>query len=163
MVKQHAEKINIREPIHSTIRQRIITRGFYVALVIIALGFGLFLYWLFQSEQVVTVNNEPFPVRTIREHPTAGGVVILSIDYCKRFDSDGTLRISFLNSHREHFLPVIREQIEKGCRVEEFPILIPNDIQPGKYVVKFRAVYNINPLKKGVVSEFVSDEFQIDP
>lgn len=142
--------------------QKIAKWGVYIALALIALGVGVLLFWAFQSNKVIKVNNEPFPVRTIREHPTANGVVILKLDFCKLQDVEGDLRISFINQSNEIFLPLTRERAEPGCKITEFPIIIPSNVQPGEYRVKFRIFYDINPLKQQVQNEFTSQPFIID-
>lgn len=133
------------------------------ALVVIALSLGLMLSWALDNAPILVVNNSPFPTRTIREHPTAGGVVIMDVDYCKRKDMDGALRISFVRDSRELFLPISEEHIEVGCHKREFPILIPAGATPGRYVVKFRVTYDKNPLKLGEVVEFESQPITVDP
>lgn len=143
-------------------KQKIVTKIAYLALGVIAAAIGLILYWSFQDEKVITVNNEPFPVRTVREHATANGVVILKVDFCKHYNLDGDLRVSFVNTDHEVFLPVTRERSEKGCKVTEFPIIVPTVIEKGHYKIKFRATYDLNPIKRNIVDEFLSKDFLID-
>lgn len=144
-------------------KQKLTMKIAFISLGVIAVLVGTILYWSFADEKVLTVNNEPFPVRTIREHPMANGVVILKVDFCKHYDIEGDLRISFLNTDHEVFLPIVKERSPKECKVTEFPILIPEVIEPGKYRVKFRATYDINPVKRNITSEFVSRDFEIAP
>lgn len=151
----------VRPDPEQSIKQRVVSKLLYIALAIAALGVGIFLYWANQNTKVIHVNNQPFPVRTIREHPTAKGVVILEVDYCKLYDVEGELRTSFLNSTHEIFLPLTKERSAEGCHKTEFPIIIPDTVQPGSYRVKFRVVYEINPIKKNIVNEFVSKEFEV--
>lgn len=132
------------------------------ALLVVAITLGLFFYWATANTDVLKVNNEPFPTRTIRNHTVAGGVIVLEVDFCKNLDVNGDLRISFVSLSREVFLPETREDNEKGCRKEEVPILIPKEIPPDTYVVKFRATYDINPLKQDVLQEFESLPFEIN-
>jgi hypothetical protein len=133
------------------------------ALVVVAIGLAIILDWSFANENVLVVKNSPFPVRTIREHPEANGVVILNVDYCKNVDIKGRIRTSFVSETREVFLPLSDENIPKGCETREIPVLIPKDITPDTYKIKFRATYDINPLKRGIVSEFETQEFVVDP
>lgn len=132
-----------------------------IALGIVGIILALLAYWSLQKTEVLQINNAPFPVRTIREHPTAAGVVILNTDYCKKLDVTGRLRISFVSSSREVFLPITDERQEKGCYKSEVPVLIPKDIQPDKYHIHFRVVYSINPLRNQVIEEFDSQEFEV--
>jgi hypothetical protein len=149
---------------HPTKTSKIMNKVAVVALVIIAIGIGLFLKWSYQSENVLQVKNEPFPVRTIRNHPTAGGVVILTVDYCKLQEAKGDLRISFVSPSREVFLPLAEEDGPVGCFKTEFPVLIPRDIPADEYRIKFRVLnYKLNPLKTAVDDSFQSQSVIIDP
>lgn len=145
-----------------TKRGKAINYAAYVALGIAALGVSIFLFWSFQPDDVLQVNNSPFPVRTIREHPTADGVVILNVDFCKTTEVTGEVRTSFVSESKETFLPVGEEKGPTGCTKTEVPILIPTDIASGEYKIKFRAEYRINPIKE-VVEEFETSMFTIDP
>jgi hypothetical protein len=151
------------EPPHQSNTTKRINKVVVVALVATALAILLMLKWAVASEQVLTVNKQPFPTRTIREHPTAGGVVFLTADFCKNEDVKGELRTSFVSETREVFLPISREMSEKGCRTVELPVLIPKDIEPDTYRIKMRITYDINPLKQNVVQEFYSYPVIIDP
>lgn len=133
----------------------------YVILIILALATGLFLYWSFQSEDVLQVKNDPFPVRTIREHPTADGVVILKVDFCKKTSAIGKVQTSFVSQSRAIPLPVGEDRGPKGCSEVEVPVLIPHDTPGDTYKVKFRAEYQINPLKTTTI-EFESQPFIVD-
>lgn len=135
-----------------------------LALLLAAFAVGLYLYWSFADENVLQVNNSPFPVRTIRQHPTAAGVVILTVDLCKRADLKGTTRTSFVSDSREVFLPMSEEKLPKGCiKNQEVPVLIPKDIAPGTYKIKFRTTYDINPIKRNIANEFETRTFVVDP
>lgn len=153
----------ITEPEVVPVRSKIINYIVAGALAVVAVALGIFFYWASAGEKIITVNNEPFPVRTIREHPTAGGVVFIKVDLCKATDIEGELRTSFISTAREVFLPVSSERLEKGCFVREIPVLIPNDLPAGTYKVKFSIKYNLNPLKQGVVDEFESRGFRVGP
>ncbi len=132
-----------------------------VALVIIAIAIGTLLKWSLADENVIEVKNEPFPVRTIRKHPTGGGVVFLKMQFCKNVDVDGEVRISFISPTREVFLPLAKEKSDSGCVDTEIPVAIPKDIPPDTYRVKFKAYYKLNPLKS-VNDEFTSSDFEVD-
>lgn len=133
------------------------------ALLLIALSIGVFFKWATANENVLVVKNAPFPVRTIRDHPTGGGVVFLNVNVCKNSDIEGQTRMSFVSPSREVFLPVQPERLPKGCLDREIPIIIPKDLTPDTYVIKFVVTYNLNPLKQGITDEFESKEFVVDP
>lgn len=142
---------------------KVVNKFMIVALVIIAIGVGLFLKWSFQSEHVIQVNNEPFPVRTIGDTPESRGVLVLNVDFCKLQEAEGQLRISLINEAREVFLPASTENLPVGCEQREVPIVIPTGLIAGEYVVKFRTTYRLNPLKQSVVNEYQSEKIFIDP
>lgn len=133
------------------------------ALAMIAASLLVFFSWALENENIIEVNNEPFPVRTIRNHPEPGGVVFLNVDMCKNTDAEGTLRTSFVSETREVFLPLQEVEMDHGCFIREIPVAIPNDIEPDHYRVEFRVEYSLNPLKQRVVDEFKSSEFIIAP
>lgn len=153
----------MEEP-HQTRKSKIINKIVIGALLVIAVSIGVMLKWFYQSEDVIKVNNEPFPVRTIIDHPTAGGVVILTVNACKLQSATGDLRISFVSSSREAFLPLVEEDSPKGCFETEFPVLIPKDLPADEYRIKFRVVnYKLNPIKTAVDDSFVSQPVIVDP
>lgn len=150
-------------PEHQTKTTRAINWFVLAALVVIAIGIGIFLKWSFQDEKILEVKNSPFPVRTIRDHPTSGGVIILNTDYCKYQEIEGNLRVSYVSDTREVFLPIAKERGPVGCQKVEVPILIPSDIPPDTYRIKFRVTYDLNPIKKNVEVNFESQPVQVDP
>ncbi len=137
----------------------------YAAMTLLTLGVGLFVYWSVAGNDVLEIHNAPVPVRSIREHPQADGVIILKIDYCKKMNATGRVRTSFVSPSREVFLPVSEDKQPAQCNAGqkdpiELPILIPKDLPAGIYRIHFRAVYQVNPLKE-VIEEFDSKEFEI--
>ena len=150
-------------PEKQSTRSKVINWVVAGALVVIGLSLAVLLSWAYADENVLRVNNEPFPVRTIRNHPEPGGVVFLNIDLCKTTNVEGTIRTSFVSNTREVFLPLANEEMDKGCFVREIPVAIPSDLEPDTYRVKFSVRYSLNPLKQAVVDEFKSGEFVVDP
>lgn len=153
----------IQEPEHQSNRSKFANWIAIAALGVILLALIPILMWSFDNKPVLEVKNSPFPTRTIREHPTANGVVFLNAEFCKNKNIDGELRISFVSDVQEVFLPITVESGALGCRHTEVPIAIPNEIAPGEYKIKFRVIYDKNPLKQNEVVEFESRSFVIDP
>lgn len=153
----------IPEPTHPTKTSKVLNWIAIGALVVVAGALGLMLKWSLVSTDVLVVHNAPFPVRTIRQHAEQGGVVILNVDVCKTSSVVGKTRTSFVSSSREVFLPVAEERLGKGCIKTEVPIVVPKDLSPDTYKIKFVSTYDLNPLKKGIVNSFESKSFQIDP
>lgn len=141
---------------------RRINRFIALALIIVAVALGVMFYWAAQTEKPITLNQDPFPTRTIRDYPTAGGVVYLTADYCKHTSAVGQLRMSFVSKTRETFLPVTQEGSSLGCHKSELVVLIPEDIEPDTYRIKFSLTYDINPLKQDVQQEFYSEPVTIE-
>lgn len=145
-------------------KSKLITKIVVGALILAAIVVGVIFYWSVQSEDVVDVLEVPIPTRTIRDHPTAGGVVILNLDFCKKQDLKGEMRISFVSSSREAFLPLVRENSPKGCIKDlEYPVLIPKDLPADTYQVKLAPSYDINPVKQDKTEVFLSKPVIIDP
>lgn len=135
------------------------------ALSYLALGAGFVLvllvgFWAISNDDPLTMQDRPLEVRTIREYPTADGVVILTAEYCKNVEARGRVRTSFVSQSREVFLPVSTESSDPGCYKQQVPVVIPHDIPPGEYKVKFSVQYQVNPIKR-VTEEFVSEPFDI--
>ncbi len=156
------DDVKIDEPEQPSNSTKAINKFVVLALIVIAMGIGVILNWSLQSDNVITLNKQPIPTRTIREHPTAGGVVILTIDMCKNVAVEGVARMSFVSESREIFLPNGPERTPQGCRVVEFAVLIPKDIPADTYRIKIRTVHDVNPLKRGIVNEFFSTPVVID-
>lgn len=146
------------EPTKTT---RAINRTLFLSLAVIAVIIGIYLRWSFQSSEVIEVNNEPFPVRTLSEVSSPNGVVVLNIDYCKHQDINGELRISWVSSSREVLLPVITENLPVGCNQSELPVMIPSDLISDQYIIKFSVTYNINPIKNNVENEFMTQPIDV--
>lgn len=140
--------------------RRILPYTAYIVItlsILIALVFG---YWVSQDEDVLEIKNQPTPVRTIREHPTANGVIILLVDYCKRTSAVGEVTTSFVSPATEIFLPTYVDKQDPVCQKTEVPVLIPPQVVPGTYHIHYRVEYKINPIKQSVI-EFDSQPFEI--
>jgi hypothetical protein len=132
----------------------------YGALGIIAAAVALVLYWNLVPLDVIEVRNQPIPVRPPVN--SVGNAEILTHNFCKLTNDKGTVRISFVGDTREVFLPVATENSPKRCNEKvDLPVIIPQDLTPGKYHVHFRATYNPNPLRT-VVEEWDSQEFNVE-
>lgn len=132
----------------------------YIALAIIALALSIVSYWLFTPKDVLEIKNNPVPVRTVRKHPTADGVIILKVNFCKKVGAYGRVRVSFVSQSRELFLPITVDTSPPRCEEAEVPILIPHETPPGTYVIRYLINYRINPLKSAV-EEFDSQPFEV--
>jgi len=132
-------------------------------LAVLLLCVSIFLYWLYQPTDVLEIHNAPFPTRSIRPNAEPDGVIILTVDYCKKINAKGTLRMSFVSNSREIFLPIADEKQPPGCHNTQLPILLPKDIVPDTYRIKFHVIYNVNPIRNNVPIDFESKPFEVVP
>lgn len=153
----------IPELSHPTQATKNINKVVVGALIVIALCVGLFLKWSIEGSDPLVIKNSPFPTRSIRTHAQPEGVIILTVDYCKNTDLKGEVRTSFVSESREVFMPLAHEQLDRGCRKREIPVLIPKDLPADDYKLKFIVRYDINPLKRQVPAQFESRVFHVDP
>lgn len=131
----------------------------FIALVLAGAGVLVMLSWAFESENVLEVKNAPFPVRIVNDG--SNRIIVMHVNYCKNTDIKGKVRVSYVSATEETFLPVADENGPKQCLETDVPIIVPKDLKPDKYKVKFRVTYDLNPLKKGIVDEFDSQEFDL--
>lgn len=153
----------IPEPVHPSAKTKTTNLLAAFSLLLIGLGVFLFLAWSFQDTNVLEVKNSPFPTRSVRTNAEPDGVIILTVDYCKNTDLKGQVRTSFVSATREVFLPLSKENLDRGCAKQEIPVLIPKDLPADNYKLKFIARYDVNPLKKQVPITFESQEFHVNP
>lgn len=139
-----------------------INRAIVIALLITALGLGIFFKWSLEDTNILQIKNNPFPARVI-DDPTGrtGGIVFLNVNYCKKSNLEGVVHASYVSKSNEIFLPVAKEQIPAGCNRQEVPVVIPIDLPKDVYRIKFRVIYDVNPLKRGVVQSFESLPFNV--
>lgn len=131
----------------------------YSAVALVGAAMALAIYWALIPLDVLQIKNDPVPVRPPTN--TRGNAEILTHDFCKLANTKGTLRMSFVGETKEVFLPLTAENSSKKCDPKtELPVVIPQDLTPGKYHVHFRATYHPNPLRT-VVEEWDSQEFTV--
>lgn len=136
------------------------SRLLYIGMTIATLGLGLYLYWLLIPIDILAIKNSPVPVRPPTNVP--GGVEILTHDFCKLTNDEGTLRISFIGNNTETFLPITQEKSGKICGDKiDLPVILPGTLKPAKYHIHFRAIYHPNPVQT-VVKEWDSQEFDVN-
>lgn len=130
------------------------------ALAIVAIAIGIILRWSLADTTVLEIKNSPFPARVVSDPSGAtGGIVFLKVDYCKRLDVKGDLRISYVSKSREVFLPITQETGPKTCMNTEVPVVVPKDLARDEYRIKFHVSYDINPLKQNIDQDFESQPF----
>lgn len=133
-------------------------RAIYLLLAVIVAGGALLAFWEFQPSEVFKVSSQ---ISVKPPQTMAGGIVQLSLDYCKLQGVEGQIRTSYVSSSKEVFQPLSSEKGDVGCHDNvSLPVIIPKDLSPDTYYIKFRVTYQINPLKS-VTEEFRTEEFQI--
>lgn len=119
---------------------------------------GLSIYWLYANDDVLDVKNAPFPVQTIEQNGEE--ILLLKVDYCKNTNTTGDVRVSFVSTSAEIFLPMSKEKQPRACVNTDLPIVVPKNLPPDEYHIHFRATYQVNPFKT-VVSQFDSVTFKV--
>lgn len=147
---------------HPTKTTKLFNKFAAVALLVVALAIGFFMYWSLQPTNALEIKNNPFPSRVVADPTGAtGGTVYMTVDYCKNTDKNGEVRVSYLSASREQFTPIVTEHLKPGCRKEELPVVIPTNLSQDKYTIKFRVSYDYNPIKKDVPQFFESQPIDI--
>lgn len=156
------EKIPDVQPQGPSKATQVANKLVYLALFVVSIALGIMIFWSLATDVPLEVKNSPFPAR-VEKDPTGktGGTVYLKAVYCKNTDAIGTARISFLSKSREQFTPLVEEKEKQGCGEKEFPVVIPVNLSEDEYRIRFRVLYDLNPLKKQIPVEFESQPVNI--
>ncbi len=131
-----------------------------MASIVLYIGF-LIMTWSFQSDDVIDI-KQPIPI--IGNKVAKDSVVVLRINYCKNTDAHGDVERKLVGKRGEHLFPAVRDTTGEGCNIVEAPTLLPvlpTGATPGTYHIEYTVTYDLNPLKKGVVEEFKTEEFEV--
>lgn len=128
----------------------------YILLLVVVTAVGVFVYWMYQPTEVVKFNK---PITVVPPTAPTGTAVFLNLNYCKKQSVTGLVRASFLSNSTEIFQPQSVDTQKARCYNVNLPVLVPQ-IAPGKYRIKFKATYQLNPLKTEI-EEFTTEEFTI--
>ena len=135
----------------------------YLAYTVLIIGFMvslLFGYWINQSEDILEIKNAPVPATVVKDYPP-NGVVVLDVDFCKKTNTPGEIKRSFVGTSTEILLPAENDRVEKVCRRSDIPHSIPPQAAPGTYHIHYEVSYKLNPIKDAVIIKFDSKEFEI--
>lgn len=154
IVNQKAEDTSVR---HSKIWQ-------YTSLAVMAIILILALlvtYWLLQPSKVLNIKNDPVVVRP-HEVSADGGIVILTVDFCKVSDATGNVEASLIGEQHGAKIAINwpQDKTPKGCKKLDIPVAIPAQAQTDVYHVVFEITYPVNPIKTSYVT-FRSRSFQV--
>lgn len=126
------------------------------SLFVILISVLLLTFWQYQPSTVLTA-RQPFKVVAVEDRT----LVVLDANYCKRVNVRGVVRVSFVSKTSELFTPMASEPTPTGCHEDQkLPILLPSDIPPGEYYVKFNATYRVNPIRTFNLI-ITSDQFEV--
>ncbi len=133
----------------------------YTGLVLTAFIVGLFLFWSYQPTDILTIKNDPVPVKPT-EVDAGEGIVYLNTDFCKNRKATGVTRV-FLVGETKGQKPEISWPLDTTppqCLKTDVPLHIPASAQTDTYHAVFEITYQVNPLKKQVVT-FHSRSFSV--
>lgn len=118
----------------------------YATIIAAFVAVVTFIVWSVQSPDVLTVNNNPLPVRPPQN--TAGNVEYVHLNYCKKIDVEGTVALRMVGKKSVIRLPFSsRDRSPAQCLNTEIPIVIPTYAVDDTYYFEFDIEYRINPIK----------------
>ncbi len=120
---------------------------------------GVLLFWLGASGEVLSVRNNPVPVRP-SEVKGQDAVSIATVDYCKYQDVQGVVNLTLISDKAVLLIPQTLDRSPKGCGKIDAPLLIPPQAGADTYHWHWKIVYQVNPLRV-VTEEFDSQEFKL--
>lgn len=131
----------------------------YFALGVISVGIAFVLYWTFTGNDVLTINNEPVPVKP--KVAKSEEVVNIEVNFCKHSNAPGIVTRKLVSKQTELLAPTTEDKLGPICVPNAIvPIPIPPQTPVGTYKVVYEIEYRPNPLKT-VVETFSSEEFQV--
>lgn len=144
---------------HPTHNEKTYSKIAFVALGLVLLVLGVFVYWVFTGRDVITYDNKPFPVKP--EVVKTDGYVTINANFCKTTKVEGRVVRRFVSSNTELLAPTVTENLKTGC-YKNIPILvpIPAQIVPGRYHINYRITYQTNPLHN-ITEELNTKEFEV--
>jgi hypothetical protein len=119
----------------------------YFAWVILAswlLLIGVGIYWLIYPYEPIVFKEDKFPVST-KEVKQGGNLVYVS-NSCKYFNGSTEISRSFING-LVFSLPTSISTRPMGCVSDNIRVFVPNDLPAGRYYLRTRFTYQVNPLR----------------
>jgi hypothetical protein len=142
------------------LKTRIINGSLFFALGLASVGIGFMVYWSLTGKDVLTVTNAPLPVKpkVVKSEER----IVLDVSFCKQVNAPGRVIRRLVSDRTELLAPTVNESVGAGCYEHlPVPIPIPPQTPPGRYHVNYRITYDTNPLHRGIVEEFNSQEFDV--
>ena len=114
------------------------------------------LYWSFYPYKPMEIISPP---KNLTPRIKAGEIFIYEANYCKYTDKSAYYRKQIINSFVVN-LPESVSNIPEGCKKVNVSIPIPEYLPADKYKIRTMAVYEMNPIRKIVIT-YDTDEFEI--
>lgn len=130
----------------------------YTTLAVLVIGASTLVYWTFEADDVLTVKNQPVPVRPKEINPEA--TVILSPNVCKNLPVPGIIRRTLVSKSSKILLPDYYNNFPVGCNNRDLAVIIPGQTPDDVYHLEFDVTYVINPLKT-VVEHWYTQDFTV--
>lgn len=118
----------------------------FLTLTVVTFFYVVYLVtWPFE---VIKINNLPYPVK----NPVvpAGERVVLDTDYCKYMPIPASYYAQFIATPSGTVTTLAERYVsnlETGCRRNDFSVLTPEDLEPGRYIIRLNIQYQVNPLR----------------
>lgn len=128
--------------------KKIIAIGIYTALTVAGIYLALTFYWRLQSPNILTIRNNPVPVRPKEISPEA--TVIASPEICKSKRAEADVKRTLVSSTLLIQLPGYTNILPKGCSHPDLAVIIPGNVPDGVYHLEYTITYHLNPIKDEV-------------
>lgn len=126
-----------------------------ITLLVTFIIIGLLGFWTFYPYTPIVIKN---PLQTEKIEYKAGDTLSYKLDYCKYSNTMVSISRSFIDGVI-YSMPDVSARNEKGCRVSEINISIPN-LPTGNYQLKVIYSYEVNPIRT-VSFTYYSNKFKI--
>lgn len=135
------------------------------SLIILGFGFAFFLMiiWLLAFEDNPPMEAIETPMRVDKAEYYPGDDMLITAHLCRYTDAGATIYVSFINLDNGllyDIAPSYVDNLEQGCTITTRRVMIPNHLEPGRYIRRIRAQYDINILKNRAV-DLETEEFMI--
>lgn len=120
----------------------------YILLAIAGGYLGLRIFWGLQPANILTIQNNPVPVRPKEISPEA--TVIVSPKICKTKKAEADVKRTLVSDTLLIQLPGYTNVLPKGCTSPELAVIIPGNVPDGTYHLEYQITYKVNPIKTEV-------------
>jgi len=117
--------------------------GSILALILTSVLIVLLTFWSFYPYDPIKYSSD---YQMNKTSYVQGEQAFYTVDYCKFTDISPELKREFVDGivlTAENITPLL----EKGCRAQSIPILIPDTLPEGHYQLRITLFYEMNPIK----------------